>query len=310
MFKKNEEETVQRDRAAPGPTIDDFNEIAVRRALIAAMVQHPGVVFPIVLGIASGAYALLFGSIIGLILAIGFTCIGIGSWAYRFIIKWDKLEAKYIQTLRERYELKRMSHASDIAAECESSGFEEGAKEAHELLDAYEKLKRFLESKQSSSPNLAIQRYLILGGEAYERGVAAIRQAHDISKALEEIDVQKLNREKARWEKDLALLQTEPEKNASGIASLAVKIESNKKRIILYENRSNDLQEHMARCEQEESALEVAYLELVELLQESTATTTKSKSELESVVQAAKRVEERLRGADTMQESDKQYLTQ
>src|SRR3989338_328394 len=90
--------------------------------------------------------------------------------------------------------------------------------------------------------------------------------------------------------------------------SLESRIKNHDDRIRTYERHSEIINQLMAQLEELEGALESSYLELVDLAQGRGLTTpAESVARLERQVQAARKVEEMLRGEDTSAE-DQIYL--
>lgn len=289
------------------PTAEDFTNVAVMRKVMSHAVQHPLTIFPLVISVACGLAAVLFGSLTAFAGALGLLAVAGGSWAYNYFLKGEELSRDYVKRLRINWERNRSEKISALEERCRNEGFSEGEKEASELRNAYEKLRIFLEEKSHGGDNLSAQRYLVLATESFERGAHFLEQALVTHKAVDDINEHRLEIEIKRLKKKFSVVLSEAEQRA-----VQSQIDSQQKRIDLRKERASEIAQLLARCENEESALEVSYLELVQLFQASgDALFGNSKkipaSELERAVAATRKVEERLRGLTDTSAEDEMY---
>jgi hypothetical protein len=275
--------------------------------LLLQTLQHPAVVLPFSVALVAAMWSAVidFGpaSVLTMI-AGGF--VAASAWVWNFMVRGDKLAERHIKDLRERRAAFDQQDALAIVGECERSGFTDGAKEARDLQSAYDKLRAFLEKRASEPGNLAAERFRILAEDSHQDGVSILRRALTIFEALREIDVDVLVKERDAWSK-------QRERAAeSDRAALDRRIESNDKRIALCRERERVLPQLLAEVNEIESALDNAYLAVVDLVGDDERATFeggRASTELEAAVQAARRVEEKLRNL-SQQESgqEKEYL--
>jgi hypothetical protein len=294
-----------KSREAPArerrPSADDFTPQAVRRALLLQTLQHPAVVLPFSVAIVAAMWSAVidFGSAPILTMLAG-------GFVYNFMVRGDRLAERHVKKLRERRTEVDHQDAIAIVEQCARAGFTEGEKEARDLQGAYDKLRAFLDKRASDPGNLAAERFRILAEDSHQDGVSILRRALTIFEALREIDVDVLVKERNAWAK-------QRERAAeSDHAALDRRIESNDKRIALYRERERILPILLAEVNEIETALDNAFLAVVDLVGDEERTTFESgraSTELEAAVQAARRVEEKLRNL-SQQESgqEKEYL--
>lgn len=289
------------------PTEKDFSGGAVQKAVLKETIQHPATIIP--LGIAGGFTGLM---ILGLMAVTPVTLVvpliagltGGAAWIYNYSVHGKGFASKYIEGLREQLEQLRSEELSTVKQECREAGFEEGYKETKELESAYIKLRTYLEKKAQAGQELDAARYQSLAKEIYREGVKLLRSALEAHKALQTIDIESLKRDRKTYAKQLEKSKTDSESRG-----LEAKIKNHDDRIMVYEKHGEIVYQLMVQLEELEGVLENSYLELVDLTQGRGLTTTaESVSRLERAVQAARRVEEKLRGIDDNTEEDQIYL--
>lgn len=288
------------------PNEKDFSGGAVQKYVFKETIQHPATIIP--LGVASGFTGLMA---LGLMAVTPFTLIvpvlaglaGGGAWVYNYGTRGKDLAARYIQNLRTQLEEARKEEVSELKRQCLAIGFEEGAKETGELEEAYLKLTKYLESKVKTNQDLSALRYVSLAKDIYKEGLKLLRSALEASKALQVIDVETLKRDRENYLRQLKKAKTDAERKG-----LESRIKNHDDRIAVYEKHSEAVYQLLTQLEELEGTLENSYLELVNLSQgREFVATTESVNRLEKAVNAARRVEAKLRGEDTSSE-DQVYL--
>lgn len=288
------------------PTEKDFFGGAVQKYVLQETIQHPATIIP--LGIAGGFTGLM---VLGLMAITPFTLVvpvvaglaGGGAWVYNYGTRGKDLAARYVQNLRNQLEKARKEEVSELKHQCSVVGFEEGVKEAGELEEAYLKFIAYLESKTKTDQDLGVVRYASLAKDIYKEGLKLLRSALEASKALQAIDIEALKRDRKNYARQLEKSKTNAESKG-----LEARIKNHDDRILVYDKYAEVVYQLLAQLEELEGTLENSYLELVNLSQgRELVTTTESVNRLEQAVNAARRVEEKLRGKDTLAE-DQIYL--
>jgi hypothetical protein len=287
------------------PTAEDFTPRAVQRAVLQDTLQHPATILPAALATVAALWSVAIDlSPASLIAMLGFGFVSAAAWVINYVGRGDTLAAQHIQKLRAlRAEYERRA-VEELALACQQAGFLAGAKEAQELTAAYHKLHHFLVEQQTDQEGASGARFRILAEDTYRHGVGLLHRALHLFQALQRVDVDTLEQERQAW-----LRQREQEGPSE---SRERNIEAHTKRLDRYRRRQEELQALLAQLNELETALETAYLEVVDLvghdasagLFESSAAT-----HLEIAVAAARRVEQRLRGfggADP--QTDAEYL--
>lgn len=295
------------------PTAEDFTSGAVQKAVLAQTVQHPVTLGSAGICTVSLLYILLLqdASAAPVLLCFASGLVSACSWVVNFFIRGEILVQRHIQKLMELRSHSMVDEVESVQREFSASGFTEAVHASQELDEAYQKLRRFLKSKVSEK-NLGAQRFIALAEDVYREGVVVLHRALNIFQALKDIDQDKLEDELIIWRRKLSQLQQENKTGQSGeIDAFSRRINGHERRLERYHNRANLLQELLVQCEELEGALETAYLDVVDVIDSDAETLFhgNAASQLEGAVQAARRVEERLRGIGTdTREEDDMYL--
>jgi hypothetical protein len=236
-------------------------------------------------------------------LSLGF--VSAVAWVINYVGRGDILAEQHIQKLRAlRVEYERREVA-ELALACQRAGFSAGTKEVQELTVAYHKLQQFLRQQPAGQAHASSERFRVLAEETYRHGVALLQRALNLFQALQSIDVHTLEQERQAW--------ISQQQQAGQSESLARNIESHTKRLDQYQRREEELWTLIAQLNELETALTTAYLEIVDLVGQQTSVglfESGAAAHLERAVEAARRVEQRLRGfGDEDTRADEEYLT-
>ncbi len=292
------------------PTEEDFSAAAVQRWVLMETVQHPATILPaagaLVSGVWNGAFGVTSG---GLAMTLGFVFVSGASWLYNFFIRGEALAEKRVEDLLQASADGELHELENLSQRCEQAKFTAGAKEANEVLSAYRRLCGYLDAHSASQENISAERLRSLARDTFREGVSLTRQALATWEAITAIDVGLLKRELAKLE-----ATSTREKSSDGAPPVlrGQQIESYKKRLASVDGRKQELETILAQLNELEGALERAYLESVNVIeQDSTALHQMghAATQLERAVAAAKRVEDRLRDTGPKDDaSDTVYL--
>jgi hypothetical protein len=287
------------------PTAEDFTPRAVQRAVLRDTLQHPATILPAALATVAALWSVAIAlSPASLIAMLGFGFVSAGAWVINYIGRGDKLVEQHIQKLRAVRAEHERHEVEELALACRHAGFIAGAKEAGELTAAYDKLRHFLVEQRGDQGNASGERFRILAGETYRQGVVILHRALNLFQALQRVDVGTLEQERKAW-----IGQREQEGPSE---SLERNIEAHTKRLDRYRRREEELHALIAQLNELETALETAYLEVVDLVGHASNVGIESgaAAHLERAVEAARRVEQRLRGfGDEDTRADEEYLS-
>lgn len=292
------------------PTADDFSADSVQRWVLSETLQHPATILPaagaVVSGIWSGVYGLSPGS---LAVTLGLMFVSGTTWIYNFFIRGETLAAARVEELLRNSAVGEEQELGELARRCDAVGFTEGAKEAREILAAYRRLCQYLDDHSHGDESAGVERLRSLARDTFREGTVLVKRALATQLALKEVKVSVLTKELAAWDQRLAKgrMLTDAERS-----TLEHQIASHRKRLQSVEDRMRELGEIVVQLNELEGALERAYLESVNVIeQDATAlqTTGSAATQLERAVAAARRVEDRLRDTTPKEdEADTVYL--
>jgi hypothetical protein len=287
------------------PTAEDFTPRAVQRAVLQTTLQHPATILPAALATVAALWSVAIDlSPASLIAMLGLGFVSAGAWVINYVGRGDKLVEQHIQELRALRVEHDRREVEELALGCREAGFLAGAKEAKELTEAYHQLHGFLAEQGAGQANASAERFRVLAEETYRHGIAILQRAVNLFQALQSVDVGTLEQERQAW-----VSQREQEGPSD---SLDRNIEAHTKRVDRYRRREEELRALIAQLNELETALETAYLEVIDLVGHAAhgeLFESGAAAHLERAVEAARRVEQRLRGVgDQDARADEKYL--
>jgi uncharacterized membrane-anchored protein YhcB (DUF1043 family) len=300
-----------RSRDAPAAktriTADDFKGENVQKAVLSQSLGSPATLFPWAGSAGMVAWSFIAGPTeVSVMAAIGLAVAGAIGFVWNYIINGEHRAAAHVQTLRNQRRQQVHSELDAIAAEAESIGFPEGTKQAKQLTAAYENLVKFL-GEQAASLN--VDQFSVLAEDTFKQGVAVLAEALDMFKAVQSVDKGKLAQELLKWRRDASRAGEDARSK-----TLQAQIDQNQRRLDLLRERTAQIEDLLARSDGIQLALQSTYMELVdmehrdptELLSNDGGAATR----LKGAVDAARRVETKLRGDETPEEkaSNEEYL--
>jgi len=287
------------------PTAEDFTPRAVRQAVLRDTLQHPATILPGALATVAAIWSVAIDlSPASLMAILGFGFVSAAAWVINYVGRGDTLAEQYIQQLRARRAEYERREVAELVLACSRAGFLAGAKEARDLTDAYHKLHHFLVEQQAGQGNISGERFRVLAEDTYRHGIALLHKALHLFQALQSVDADTLEQERKTW-----ISQREQEGPSE---SLERNIEAHTKRLDRYHQRQEELRALVAHLNELETALETAYLEVIDLVGHDTSTglfESGAAAHLEIAVAAARRVEQRLQsfGSEATR-ADEEYL--
>jgi hypothetical protein len=285
---------------------EDFTPRAIQRAVLHDTLQHPATILPAALATVAALWSVAIDlSPASLLAMLGFGFVSTAAWVVNYVGRGDILAAEHIQKLRALRADYERREVEELALACQRAGFSAGTKEIQELTAAYHKLQQFLRQRPAGQGHASSERFRVLAEETYRHGVALLQRALNLFQALQSFDVHTLEQERQAW--------IGQQQQAGPSEGLARNIEAHTKRLDRYHRREEELQTLIAQLNELETALATAYLEIVDLVGQEPGVRlfeSRAASHLERAVEAARRVEQRLRGfGDEDPRADEEYLT-
>ena len=294
------------------PQEEDFSAGAVQKAIWGEVLQHPATLFPGALAILSTAYmGLISLDKTAFALALGGALASLGSVVFNYFFRGETLAQEHVaKLLLQRNQMKNQAF-HEMEGHFRETDFENGLEAVRELHEAYVKLQSLLSEKQAQRAAKGSRRFVVLADDCYREGLKLLTEAGEYHGVLRGVDRDKLAREKRAWEAkvaDLSLRAQGPGNLNAQLKAAQTRMETYQKRVELFDKRQAALESLLAQCELLESALESAYLEVVDLVGGRMSMTGSDPAEkLEMAVNAARRVEDRLRGMEEPNPEDELY---
>lgn len=279
--------------APPGakPGLEDLKPAVVSKRVLKDCAEHPATIYPLVGSALAVAWTVIIAaSPASLMVAVGLAVLGACSFVYNFVLKGKE------RVVSRQQELMALRRQHDLYAvysfglECQALGFEEGAKEAGELIIAYEKLARYLAGREGGSAETFARQ----AEEVYKQGGESIHHALELYKALNSVDVRTLKRELKTWQNRRDKLDDK----AAEARTLDRQIEAHVRRLEQFDERTQELADLFATVNDVEEALETTYLDLVQIGNNPSkmVSQTGAADRLRNAVAARRRVDEKIRG--------------
>ena len=285
----------------PGP--EDFTAGAVYRAVLLDTIQHPMTILPAaVAGVGTFYMALLDLTPTAFAITFGSALTAAAAWVFNYFVRGEELARQHVQSLRELRRELRHEEVTALVDDWHGTDHQEGRQQAEELVAAYERLSELLRRRlrQGGGPGFTLERLRILAEDTFREGTSILRQAFDVHQAMVHADGDKLERELAAWRAEGGDTPRE---------ALATRIAAHERRLALLATQDQKLDELLARSETLEAALESTCLEVLDLANpEALFERGSAADELERAMNAARNVEERMRGVSATPEDDEIYL--
>lgn len=273
----------------------------LQRFVLKEAIQHPTTIFPAAASIVSAMYMFMISFDRPSFAAFLATAVvAAGSFVYHYFFRFEKVGKKLLDRVKRSRFKDHAQLAEDLHRDCARAGFRDGAKESRELAEAFNKLRDFLIDEANAAERPNAQKFLILAEESFKEGIACLRAALEMHRALKRVDIRLLKREIVAWSAEIRRLQNRPGYNQTQIDAIRTKIKSHQGRLELWKKNSDQLHQYLAQSEVIEAALETTLFETSQLLDRGELVVrSDTASKLEQAVAAARRVEDRLRDIET-----------
>lgn len=291
--------------APPGtrPTAQDLAQPTLVKKVRRECLAHPATIYTAAGSLLAIAWmAIVAVSPAAIAVMVGAAVVSACSFIYNFVmrgkerIKERQQELLELQRQHDLYEVYRLGQL------CLEKDFEEGAKEAAELIIGYEKLMKYLTEKGQADSLFAFQ-----AEDAYKQGCKTLKQAVQLYNGLGEIDTKTLKRELKAWQGKLDGME---DKDSREAGTLKRQIESHTRRLEQHEQETVQLGELFAQLNEIEAALESAHLDMIGLDNQDVLRYISADGgavgRLRGAVEAKKRITSRLSGEDARAEKEAQ----
>ncbi len=288
-------------------SIELLSEETIRKALRSDALQHPATIIPLASCLLSTIYIVLYapifgGSIIAFVLIIGSGLAAIGSFFWRFFIRFNEEYVKKTQELLDAMDREGGArYRADLRQKRErlQIGFldgncPEGLKVVQALVHEYEQLQPILASRRMSDP-LSIAHIPVLVEETHQLGLSVLGHALELIKTIQSPHIRRLRTEMTILENEILSLEEDDPQSARAQIKEQTLI-SHKERLEMIarlELRVDELLHQANRCE---ATLHQTRIELAELKADSTETSVSEVIQaLQQTIHQAKEVQEEMK---------------
>lgn len=288
-------------------SIEILSEETIRKALRSDALQHPATIIPIASCLLSTIYIVLYapifgGSIIAFVLIVGSGLAAIGTFFWRFFIRFNDEYVKKTQELLDAMDREGGArYRTDLRQKRErlQIGFldgncPEGLKAVQDLVHEYEHLQPILVSRRISDP-LSIAHIPVLVEETYQLGLGVLGHALELVKSIQSPHNRRLRTEIANLENEILILEEDDPQSARALIKEQT-LNSHKERLELInrlELRVDELLHQADRCE---ATLHETRIELAALKADSAETSVSEVIQtLQKTIRQAKEVQEEMK---------------
>lgn len=292
------------------PKPEDFNPGKVAMDVGADALNHPATSYPFCVAIGAAVCAIAIPATLPIaasIATIGLVTSG-ASWYYNYVLKGEEKVVQRYEFLREQRRQYEMHELGNLIDSCKRAGFEKGCEEATKLDQAYQPLLDYFKEKLTGKSNAVIEQFQGLAADTYKQGVSVLGKALDMSKALNSVDIKSLENDLEEWKSELSKAKAD----STQAETLEDQISISQQEIELYNKQRDQLLELLAQAKGIRSALRVTRLNLADLgnqdINKYLTNDGDAATRLRSTVEAARKVEQQLRGNNKEQkETDDRY---
>ncbi len=286
---------------------------AVNRAVWSRVLQHPSTLAPLALSILSGTYmGLIHLDKVAFAAALAGGMLTLGSIVYHYFIRGETHVKAVVAELMGSREQDVWAQFESLRQGMQAAGFREGLTQLDDLRAVYQKLSDYLEAEQRRQDRPGIARFAVMARDCRAEGLRILQLALSTHQALRQTQAAKLKSEREEWLRQAGVVKASidagnPQHQARYDALIA-RAEAHERTLERFEKRRGELIQLLAQSEVLEGALESAYLDVIDLLEQKLPGGDDPVARLESAVSAARAVEERLRAPAASASDDDEYL--
>ena len=287
--------------------VESLSEPAIRRQLLGDAVQHPATLLPLTAAVLSVLYLTLVSPIVGgglwamVLIAVSGILAAVG-FVWRYVLRYTEEYGKrarglmdLLQEERARLEQAEVEQRREaLQAGFSGIGSAEGLKVLTELVVQYEELRPTLRRQRDTDP-LSMSYVPSLAGETYRQGLSVLSDALELTRAVHVPDRERLERELAEMEREVATLKLE-ESQAGRIRLKEATLASHRQRLDMLDQLQLRLEELLYQAGRCEASLDRTRIELAAIRTGSSEATVDSVTEaLRRTINQVKEVQDELR---------------
>ena len=175
-------------QATGPPSVADFSQESVRKAVRSRTLQHPLTLYPLVLSALGGLTLFLFDPmVIAFLAAMGGLTLGVGTFVVNYFFRGDNLAHKYLELLQNALREHTKLMIVHLEEDLQELGCERGFRQFGSFSKKFENFKGILDDKLDSG-EITYRRYLGIAEQVYFSGLDNLSQAAVILRSMRTID--------------------------------------------------------------------------------------------------------------------------
>ena len=282
--------------------IESLSEAAIKRRVRRDALKHPATLIPLALFVLFIIILLASGIWWFIILLIVSGIAAVGSFFWRYAIRYDQEYSRMTQEILERHDLESTERGQTEVQrmrEDVQTGFSridsaDGLKALQELVYEYEQLQPVLDRGSETDP-VAVAHVPALAEETYRQGLGVLAGCLDLMREIRSPNNQKLEAEVADLEGQIGSTEGD-ESQAERQGILRDTLASHKERLELVKQQSLRVDGLLRQSDSCEASLHRTRIELAALKADNVDASVNSlTSALQSTINQAKEVQEELR---------------
>jgi hypothetical protein len=239
-----------------------------------------------------GFFGLVALNPITVAVGLGLAFLGTSAFVWNYVINGEKRAVDRVQMLREIRRQQVVSDFDRLIASCQSAGFPAGAIKAASLCEAYGHLLEYLRQRSGST----VDSFRVFAEDTFKQGFSILKRELDIFNAIKSVEIDQVSGDIQLMNRQLAKL----DENSPRAHTIRLQIAEYQRRIDLVTQEKDQLSELLVRSDEIEGALQETLIKLAGMSQSDPSQFLDDDNgavqRLRTAVEAAKRVEERLRG--------------
>lgn len=276
----------------------------VRREVLKDTIQHPITMFFSASAIISALYTtLISGSKQGLIIALASFGIATSSWIFNYFFRTDHFVELYYEKWKASVEALREKRIEGLRQELVKFSFQDGIQAFDDLQSAHQRFKDFLLDNENSGLSQMQRVHLeSISGETYDLGMQIITRLVSLVRITTSVDINRFKGEIEKLEKQIQEMKNqnyEANDYKKHLSSLEIRKHAIEARVESYRKAELEIDSLLAKVEECENSIENSILQMpVFSGKVNDQQLQKALNEMETTVEAARRVSKRLENLD------------
>jgi hypothetical protein len=276
----------------PRVNLEDLKGGNIAKSVFQDCLQEAWSIFPWALGAGVGILGIVAHALAFVGLGIGLLFVGTATFIWNYIVHGERRAIEKVNYLRQRRRDQDVEDLAAVAKKCRLNGFNEGASKANDLKVNYGKLVAYLVERSGGS----VDAWRVLADDTFKQGYGTLVRALDVHNSIESVNVEQIQTELTILKAEFSALDPASSRARNKKAS----IDDHQSRLDLVETNKEQLAELLQNIDGIATSLQEALLKIAALSdrgpEDFLDADGGAANRLRENLDAAKRVEQRLRG--------------